>query len=202
MGEITRLYKGKGTKGKCSNERGFTLASNFGKLFERIENSRITPKINTTEAQAGGQKGKATVDHLHRLKNTVQQIKQNKKPAYITFLDVTKAYDKTWLDVILYVMHKEGTDLPTCKLVTELNSNLKATLKTKHGNTRLIHIKDSILKGGVLSVIQYALLMDNIKQIKEDIGPKIDCANEPIGCLLWMDDVALISGNKTTKPDI
>ena len=30
-GLIKRLYKGKGKKGKCSNERGITLASNFGK---------------------------------------------------------------------------------------------------------------------------------------------------------------------------
>ena len=37
--------------------------------------------------------------------------------------------------------------------------------------------------------------MDDINKeiIKEDIGPKLDCAKEPIGCLLWMDDVALIS---------
>ena len=37
-------------KRKCSNERGITLANNFGKLFERIVNNRITPKINMTEA--------------------------------------------------------------------------------------------------------------------------------------------------------
>ena len=35
-GEIIRLYKGKGVKGKCSNERGITLASNVGKVYERI----------------------------------------------------------------------------------------------------------------------------------------------------------------------
>ena len=44
-GEIKRLYKGKGTKGKCSNERGITLASNAGKLFERLLNNRI--KVET-----------------------------------------------------------------------------------------------------------------------------------------------------------
>ena len=38
IGHIKRLYKGKGVKGKCSNERGITLASNFGKLYERIIN--------------------------------------------------------------------------------------------------------------------------------------------------------------------
>ena len=97
------------------------MASNFGKLFERIVNNRITPKINMTEAQAGGQK--ATVDHLLRLKNTIKYIRPNRKDANITFLDVTKAYDKAWLDVILYVMHKECTDIPTWKLVKEHNSN-------------------------------------------------------------------------------
>ena len=35
-GEIIRLYKGQGRMGKCSNGRGITLASNIGKVFERI----------------------------------------------------------------------------------------------------------------------------------------------------------------------
>ena len=50
-GEIIRLHKGKGVKGKCSNERGITLASNAGKLFERIINERINPIIEFTDAQ-------------------------------------------------------------------------------------------------------------------------------------------------------
>ncbi len=33
-GEVLRLYKGKGQKGKCSNERGITISSNMGKLYE------------------------------------------------------------------------------------------------------------------------------------------------------------------------
>ena len=39
-----QIYKGKGKRGKCSNERGITLASNFGKLFERILNNRAKDK--------------------------------------------------------------------------------------------------------------------------------------------------------------
>ncbi len=175
------------------------LGSNFGKLFERIINNRLVPKLRMTEAQAGGKKGKATVDHLLRLKDTIQHIRANKKQAYIAFLDVTKAYDKAWLDAILYVMHKEGADLQNWKLAKELNTNLTATLKTKHGLTRRINIKDSIRQGGVLSVIQYALLMDEINKeiINQNTGPRMENIEEPIGCLLWMDDVALI----TDKPE-
>ena len=53
---ITRLYKGKGSKGKCSNERGITLASNIGKYFERMVNNRATLMADMADAQAGGQK--------------------------------------------------------------------------------------------------------------------------------------------------
>jgi hypothetical protein len=35
-------------------------------------------------------------------------IPKKKKKTYITFLDVTKAYDKAWLDGIMYVMDKQG----------------------------------------------------------------------------------------------
>ena len=54
-GEIIRIYKGKGEKGKCSNERGITFASNMSKVFERMVNNQIKNEIKTTEAQAGGQ---------------------------------------------------------------------------------------------------------------------------------------------------
>ena len=63
-GEILRLYKGKGERGKCSNERGITLSSNMGKLFERIINNRIQNVVKFTEFQAGGQQGKSTADHI------------------------------------------------------------------------------------------------------------------------------------------
>ena len=57
---IIRIYKGKGKKGKCSNERGITLSSNSEKLFERIINNRIKKVINMTPNQGGGIKRKLT----------------------------------------------------------------------------------------------------------------------------------------------
>ena len=93
-GEIIRLYKGKGLKGKCSNERGITLASNVGKLYERIINERVKKQVTITKAQAGGKPGCSTVDHLIVLKQTISEIRAKGQTAYIIFLDVQKAYDK------------------------------------------------------------------------------------------------------------
>ena len=75
-GEIKRLYKGKGVKCKCSNERGITLASNYGKVYERIMNERIKKEVYITKAQGGGITGNATVDHLIVLKEAIRQIRK------------------------------------------------------------------------------------------------------------------------------
>ncbi len=193
IGHIKRLYKGKGVKGKCSNERGITLASNFGKLYERIINERVKNIVEITDAQAGGIEGNATVDHLITLKQMVASIRNEKKTAYVIFLDVQKAYDKAWLDAILYVLNKNGLKGKNLQLVKKMNSELRAQIQTKYGLTREIKIKDSIRQGGVLSVIEYAALIDEIsKELHhKDLGIKIDEENK-MGCLLWMDDVALI----------
>ena len=92
--EIIRLYKGKGIRGKCSNERGMTLSSNMGKVYERLLNRRILDKLEVTEEQAGGRKGVSTTDHILRLKEAMYNNKKRKKNTCITFLDVTKTYDK------------------------------------------------------------------------------------------------------------
>jgi hypothetical protein len=107
---------------------------------------------------------------------------------------VTKAYDKAWLNAILYVTHKNGLKGKNWRIVKALNSNLTAKIRTKNGSTRTINIKDSIRQGGVLSVIEYANLMDEIaKELEnEKNGLQKIWNNDIPGCLLWMDDVALI----------
>ena len=64
--------------------------------------------VNITDAKAGGIPGSATVDHLIVLKQIINEIRNKGNTAYLVFLDVKKAYDKAWLDAILYALHKNG----------------------------------------------------------------------------------------------
>jgi hypothetical protein len=93
-----------------------------------------------------------------------QRTKKRKKPTHIVFLDVTKAYDKAWLDALLYVLNKRGINTQEWQVISDMNRNLTAKVKTKHGNTRYIQIRDSIRQGGVLSVLMYAIVMDEIAE--------------------------------------
>ena len=172
----------------------------MGKIFERIINNRISKVVNISEAQAGGQKGKATADHFLIL-NTIIQTHKNKnknEDLYIAFLDVTKAYDKAWLNAILYALYNSGLTGKDWNILKHINENLTATIRTQYGNTRTLKIKDSIRQGGVLSVIEYDNLIDEIaKEIQKGKIGTTQIGNQTVGgCLLWMDDVALIHKNK------
>ena len=194
---ITRIYKGKGTKGKCSSERGITLSSNIGKTFERIINNRIQKQINITDAQAGGQKGRATTDHIMTLYD-ILMVPPKSKSLYVTFLDVTKAFDKAWNDAIMYTMNNNGAKHPEWIIMKKLNENLTARINTNHGLTDTIQITNSIRQGGVLSGTQYALLIDEINKelTKENLGIHLPNTKQKIPALLWMDDIVLITDNK------
>ena len=112
----------------------------------------------------------------------------------IAFLDVTKAYDKAWMQAILYTLHKSGIKGQDWRIIKRLNENLTAKIDTKYGPTRSIKIRDSIRQGGILAVPQHANMMDEItKEISKNPHNFIKCGNIKIpGCLLWMDDVLLM----------
>ena len=80
------------------------------------------------------------------------------------------------------------------RTIRNLNSNLTAGIRTKHGLTRDINIKDSIRQGGVLSVAEYSNIIDEIAKTisKEGIGKVNIRTTQTTGCPLWMDDVALL----------
>ena len=203
-GEIIRIYKGKGMKGKCSNERGITKSSNYGKVYERLINERILPKLNITDAQAGGKKGSATVDHILLLKEIFKAAKRAGLNIDITLLDVTKAYDKAWLTGILHVLYNQGLSDNHWTIVKKLNENLTAKIMTKFGPTRMIKIKDSIRQGGVLSTTLYGILMDEISKAlsKEKHGIELIKNQLRIGSLLWVDDVAVVEEEGKLQPPL
>ena len=194
-GELKRLWKNKGIKGKCSNERGITLSTNYGKVYERLVNERVIEMVNISDDQAGGKRGSATVDHIVLAKEIIRSAKASKKNVDIALLDVTKAYDKAWLTGIMHVLHKQGLTDNHWTIVKKLNENLTAKIQTKYGLTRTIKILDSIRQGGVLSTTMYGALMDEIaKELKkENLGIPIWENGEKKATLLWVDDVLLLA---------
>ena len=192
-GDMVNLSKPKGDKEMLTNKRGLTLTSNVGKLFERVLNNRVVEVLPFSEAQAGGRPGRCTVDQHFILHEVVKQRRSENKPTYCAFLDVHKAYDKAWRGIILHILWEADIRGKLWRLLHLLNSDITAQIRTRFGLTRIINVNGGVKQGGVLSVGQFAKMIDelNAELVDADLG--VHYNDLLISCLMFVDDVILIA---------
>ena len=93
---ICTLYKNKGEKSDCSNYQGIALLSIAGKIFARVLLNRLVPMIaedHLPETQCGFRANRATTDMIFVLRQLQEKCREQNKGLYITFVDLTKAFD-------------------------------------------------------------------------------------------------------------
>ena len=84
------------------------------------------------------------------------------------FLDFEKAYDKAWLDAIMVTLWDNGIKGKIWRMVKKLNEDITTSVKTNNGLTRTIKMESCVRQRGILSVIEYAKLVDEMcKDLKE-----------------------------------
>ena len=200
-GLITSLWKGKGDKEQLKNHRGITVSSSLGSIMEQLIDNRIERLIPLTAAQGGGKKNSSTCDHLFLLRTLISVSLKQKKDTYVTFFDVAKAYDHIDNDDMLTVMWEKGLRGKAWRILRNLNKDLKASVKTRYGETRTINMLTGGRQGSRLTGRMFAKLMDLLAEEVIDAGEGFQITRDfVIGMLLWVDDVvSCVEGPENQK---
>ena len=199
-GTITSLWKGKGDKESLVNHRGITTSSAIGTIIDSLIDKRIQEIVPFTEAQGGGKAGASTCDHLFLLRAIIDISKKQKRETFITFYDVSKAYDNVDNSDMASIMWDSGLRGKAWRILDNLNSNLKAHIKTRYGNTRSVNMQIGGKQGSRLTGRQFSKLMDTLAEssINEQKGFSIT-AQFKIPSLLWVDDVISCAEGKANQ---
>ena len=190
-GKISTIWKKRGDRELLTNHRGITVSSTVNMIIEDVIDGRIETTLKFTKAQGGGRKNFSTADHVFCLRAIMDIAIYEKKPLFITFFDVKKAYDHADMNHMLDILWKHGIRGKLWRLTKALNENLTARVKTKFGLTRQITRELGGKQGGKLMTKMFAKLIDTIEEEaleKNTIGIQIDHAE--INSLDWVDDVA------------
>ena len=189
-GNITSIWKGRGDKENPCNHRGITTSSSIGTILDSIIDNRIASTVPFTQAQGGGKRGASTYDHLFILRAIMDIAKKQKRPLFLTFYDVSKAYDNVDNADMLKIMWDKGLKGKTWRILKELNSNLKAKINTRYGQTRIIDMEIGGKQGSRLTGRMFSKLMDMLQEEIEPTGEGFQLQNDlTIPYLLWVDDV-------------
>ena len=114
--------------------------------------------------QAGGWRGRSTIDHLVRLETAIRNAYANNEHLISIFFDIEKAYDTTWRYGILKDLHNLGLRGRLPKFIEKFlqNRNFKVRLNNNLSSTKLQ--ESGIPQGSVLSVTLFIIKIDSISK--------------------------------------
>ena len=202
-GNITSLYKRKGDKELLNNYRPITTSSAIGTIIEAAIDTRIENIVPVTQAQGGGQRKSSTFDHLFILRAIIDLSKKKKTPTFLTFYDVSKAYDHANSDDMLSIVWERGLRGKTWRILRNLCNNLHASVKTRFGPTRDFPMEIGGRQGSRITGRLFSKMMDVLSEELQPTGMGFHLSEElRIVVLLWVDDVLSFAVGEEEQKEI
>ena len=182
------------------NYRGISLLSCLGKLFSAILNQRLSnyvleKKILKAE-QLGFLKGNRTSD-AHIILHTLIQYYCHKKgqKIFACFIDFKKAFDTIPRDLLFTKLLNHGVCGKFFDILKTLYTNDICCVKVGNKITATFQANQGVKQGCILSPLLFNIFLADLVPCinKEYCKPSKTDISEKVGCLLWADDIVILS---------
>ena len=185
------------------NYRGISLISCLYKLLTAILNKRIASfclenKI-LSKAQLGFVMGYGCSDAHLILHNLIKDYcHMNDKKLYSCFVDFSKAFDCIPRDILFERLRAKGITGKVFNLITNIYMNEKCKIKIGGMLSDTFDTNQGVRQGCILSPLLFNIFISDLPDIlnKEENDPAMIGSDEKLSCLLWADDLVLISQSK------
>ena len=196
---ISPLHK-TGSKINPDNYRGISLSSCFSKLFTSILNQRLTKfafdhKIFST-SQLGFLAGCRTSDALLILHNIVDYYCR-KKEQYVfgCFVDFQKAFDSIPRRILFQKLLDHNINGKFYDCLVNMYCKDIACVKISDSMTPSFSTNQGVKQGCILSPTLFNIFLADLQGISHNelCEPVQISENLKLGCLIWADDLLLLS---------
>ena len=213
------LYKNKGDHSDCNNYCSISLLSIIGKLFAHIILHRLQILADRIypDSQCGFCSKRSTVDMLFSLHWLQEKCREQNQPLYVTFIDLTKAFNLVSRDGLFKMLPLIGCPPKLLSIVRSFYISVMNTVQFDGDMSAKFKFKSGVKQGCILIPtlfgIFFALLLKHAFKSSTDgvyIHSRSDvhlfdisrlCAKTKtrtvkIRDLLFADDVAMVSHQK------
>ena len=109
---IIHLFKRKWNPQVCDNHRGISLLSIAGKILARVLLNRLNEHLEQSgllpESQCGFRKNRRAINMIFTARQFQEKCKEQNVYLYMTFIDLTKAFDTVSREGLWKIMAKFG----------------------------------------------------------------------------------------------
>ena len=127
---IITLYKNKDDRVDCNNYRGVSFLSVVGKVFAKVALGRLKFLAERVypEFQCGFKLNRSTIDMIFSLRQLQEKCREQQKPLYIAFIDLTKAFDLVSRSGLFKLLQKIGCPLHLLNIIRSFHENIQGTV--------------------------------------------------------------------------
>ena len=150
---IVTLYKNKGDRGDCNNYRGISLLSIVGKVYARVVLNRLQKLADRIypESQCGFRANRSTIDMIFSIRQLQEKCKEQQKPLFMAFIDLTKAFDLVSRDGLFKVLVKIGCPPKLLRITQSFHDDMKGTVQFDGSTSGAFNIRSGVKQGCVLA---------------------------------------------------
>jgi hypothetical protein len=189
---VMALYKGDGEKSNPNNFRPLSITSIIIRSFEHLIHRKISAELESRNyfhpLQFGFRHQHSTADAINYLlssiRHSIKTINRERQPCPVIFLDLQKAFDRVWHDLLLHRLSKAGINGLAYRWISAFLSNRKIRVIDHSLVSSWQTLSYGVPQGCVLSPILFLIF---INDCAIDIAKQCPLVNP----LLFADDQAL-----------
>jgi hypothetical protein len=199
IGYLKPLYK---CDDPCdtSNYRGLAIMSCLSKVFNSILNARLQTYLDDhkviNKCQIGFQPKARTSDHMFVLKTLIQKYNSSNSKLYTCFIDFSKAFDTVLHSALLYRLCQIDIRGPFYYVIKNMYTSNNLHIRIGNKLTKSFIPELGVRQGDNLSPNLFKILINELPDMFNSEDDQVYLNNEPLSCLLYADDLVLLSSSQ------
>ena len=197
-GHVATLYKGDGDTNDPNNYRPITITSVVARIYERLQVDQLLSSMQAAQMPSPDQFGftrkRSTHDAIYRLLSriveTIDTGRGDQSYVPVVFVDISKAFDKVWIEGLLYKIHKMGITGNLFYMLKALLSNRTMQVVGDGMISEAHNLTAGVPQGSILAPFLFLIFIHGITQL--------NAGARPITMSLFADDIALLPNKPGT----
>ena len=158
---IVHIYKRKGNRQSCDNHRGISLLSIAGKILARVLLNRLLKHLeqgHLPESQCGFRAGRGTMDMVFAARQLQEKCMEQHQDLYLTFVDLTKAFDTVSREGLWKIMEKFGCPRKFTAIVRQFHDGMMARVLDDGEESGAFPVTNGVKQGCVLAPTLFSMM--------------------------------------------